>query len=180
VLRPRTFGSKRVWIAAGLVVLVVAGVALLLSGVAPKSLTTSSSPPAIFQPLKRPFTINGARYEVQPANDASWAAEMREQEPREGRRWVAVGVPVRNVSRADLRPRGLGYRIITPAGLVVGPEMIGGRQGTLDEKGRLAKGELTSVHLGFQVPEQARKLTFALDAGGIRQPSARVLLGPEG
>jgi hypothetical protein len=80
----------------------------------------------------------------------------------------------------DLRPLGLGYRIVTPAGLVIGPDFLEARTATIDGKGRLAKGALTSVHLGFQVPQLSHDLTLAFDAGGIRQPAVRVLLGAEG
>ena len=181
--RARTFKVAFTWIAAAIVALAVVGVALVMRDGSTKSAPMTKSktaPPAIYRKLMTPFTVNGARFKVQPANSARWAARVRSRPPRFGRRWVTVSIPVRNLSRADLRPRRLGYRIVTPAGFVVGPETVEFRPGSLDGQERLAKGELTSVHLAFQVRQPTRDLTLALDAGGIRQPAVRVPLGAEG
>lgn len=185
-MRRRVLGvaPRRIAAALGLLVVaavVVVAVVLLARGGPAASDKTDSSPSTIFRPLKTPFSDGGARFEIKPASSASWAAGLRRrQSPGAGRRWVAVAVPIHNVSQMDLRPRVLGYRIVTPAGLVIGPDFLEVRAATIDGKGRLAKGALTSVHLGFQVPKSSHDLTLAFDAGGIRQPSVRVLLGQEG
>jgi len=179
--RSRTSGVAPGWLAAAGVVIVVLGVLLIAGGGSSKSDTSASTPTAVYRQLDTAFTLDGARFEVKPANDAKWADEMRRAaDPRAGTRWVAVGVPIRNLSRADLRPRRLGYHIVTSAGLVVGPELVEPLPGSLDFKGRLLRSKLTSVHLGFRVPNESRDLTLALDAGGIRKPAVRVLLGGEG
>lgn len=147
----------------------------------PKKEKADSSPSTAFRQLMTPFTVGGARFEVQPANDARWAVKMRrDRGDRVGKRWVSVQIPVRNVSRVDLRPRGLGYRIITPSGFVIGPEVVEVLPGSLDSEGRLATGKLSSVHLGFRVPKASKDLTLGFEAGGVRKPSVRILLGAEG
>lgn len=173
-------GRRYAWLVAVVAAIAVVGGVIVVAG-GPKKEKADSSPPAAYRQLTTPFTVNGARFEVQPANDARWAVKMRsERAERVGKRWVSVQIPVRNLSRVDLRPRGLGYRLLTPSGLVVGPEVVEVLSGSLDSEGRLAKGKLSSVHLGFRVPESAKDLTLAFDAGGIREASVRALLGAEG
>lgn len=118
-MRRRVLGvaPRRIAAALGLLVVaaaVVVAVVLLARGGSATSDKTGSSPSTLFRRLKTPYSDGGARFEIKPASSAPWAASLRRrQSPRAGRRWVAIAVPVHNFSQMELRPLGLGYRIVT-------------------------------------------------------------------
>jgi hypothetical protein len=115
------------------------------------------------RPLDTPFTVGGAVFNVARTDQASWALAIRRRPPEPGRTWLTLAAQTRNVSRVNFHPRGLGYRLRTPAGIVIGPVMaLAG--GEIPADGRaLAIGKRTSVHLGFQVPQGQRDLTLEFD-----------------
>ena len=147
--------------------LVVAGVTGLLLGAGIAAVATPEKTvrpdPILVRPLDTPFTVQGAVFNVARTSNASWALQIRRRAPRAGRTWLTLAAQTRNVSRTDFRPRGLGYRLRTPAGVVIGPDtaLVAGEIPALG--GHLPTGKRTSVHLGFQVPRGQRDLTLEFD-----------------
>jgi hypothetical protein len=117
----------------------------------------------IVRPVDVPFKVGGAVFNVARTRDAPWALEMRRRPLRPGRTWLTLAAQTRNVRRANFHPRGLGYRLRTPAGIVIGPDtaLVAGEIPAVG--GRLPIGKRTSVHLGFQVPSGQRDLTLEFD-----------------
>ena len=77
---------------------------------------------ALVRPLDTPFTVDGAVFNVARTNQAVWALRDPPAPAAPGRTWLTLAAQTRNVSRPDFRPRGLGYRLRTPAGVVIGPD----------------------------------------------------------
>ena len=153
--------AGRRWFAAVVTALAIASVVsavILLGRSDPDQLTVS-------QQLKTPFSAAGARFEVKPVS-RFWAAKLRERPPRSGHRWVTLAVATRNVSRADFRPLSFGYRLITSSGNVVAPDSASLREGSVNSRGQLPRGQRSSVHLGFQVPVGASDLALAFEPAG--------------
>ena len=154
--------------ARGRSVLLAGAVGLALGagiGVVAAPERTVERDPVLVRPLDTPFAADGAVFNVARTGTASWARAIRRQAPRAGRTWVTLAAQTRNVSRRNFRPRGLGFRIRTAAGIVVGPEtaLVAGAIPAIG--GRLATGRRTSVHLAFQVPSGAPGLTLEFDPG---------------
>lgn len=127
---------------------------------------------------RAPLSAGGARFEVVPTANASWAQEVRDEEPRRGTRWVTVAVRTRNVSRRDLILRTLGYRLRTEGGVVLGPRALEVAEGPPPAReGRLPIGARASVHLGFEVPFEAGRLSIAFEPGGLDEPTVLVPIG---
>lgn len=125
------------------------------------------------QQPRTPFDADGVRLEVVPTSGAGWAAEIREETPDTGRRWITVAVRLRNVSREGFRPGSLGYRVRVEepflAATSVGPRIV-------EAPGRVAVGDRGSAHLGFQVSEDATGLELMLDSRGSSNAEIRVPL----
>lgn len=127
---------------------------------------------------RRPVSAGGARFEVVPTADASWAQEIRAEEPRRGTRWVTLAVRARNVRRRELVLRTLGYRLRSGTGVVIGPRVLEVAEGPpASREGRLPRGARASVHLGFEVAFEVRSLSFAFEPGGLSEPTVLVALG---
>jgi hypothetical protein len=120
--------------------------------------------PLIVRPLDTPFTVDGAVFSVARTNTASWASSLRRRAPRAGRVWLTMALQTRNVSRPNYRPRGLGYRLRTAAGIAVGPETARAAGDLAGVGGRLPIGKRSSIHLGFQVPVGERGLTLEYES----------------
>ena len=112
-----------------------------------------------------PFTVKGAVFNVARTRDAAWALEIRGRPLRPGRTWVTLAAQTRNVSRASFHPRGLGFRLRTAAGVVIGPDAAQVPPDVSAAGGRLRIGRRSSVHLGFQIPREAGELTLEFDPG---------------
>ncbi len=140
-------------------------------------------PPASAQQVVRgaprqPLAASGVRFAIAPIKHASWARRIRARPPRFRHHWVTIAVRVRNLSRPYLVLGGLGYRLQTQAGLVVGPRVIDlTATSQRPRTGRLVIGARRSVHLGFEVPAGAGRLTFVFDPGGLDEPKVLVPLG---
>jgi len=140
--------------------------------------TTAPAAPATAQIIRgtprAPLSASRARFEIVPITDASWAQKIRRQPRRETYRWVTVAVRTRNTGDRVLALRGLGYRLRTRNGAIIGPLVteLTGAPG-----GRLAVGRRGSAHLGFEIPPDAGSLTFAFDPGGLEQPTVLVPIG---
>jgi hypothetical protein len=127
---------------------------------------------------RQPMTATGVRFAIAPIKHASWARQIRARPPRFRHHWVTIAVRVRNLSRPYLVLGGLGYRLQTQAGLVVGPRVVDlTATSQRPRTGRLAMGARRSVHLGFEVPAGSGKLTFTFDPGGLNEPKVLVPLG---
>lgn len=128
---------------------------------------------------RTPLSASGARFEIVPIAGASWAQQIRDDEPRSGTRWVTVAVRSRNVRRRDLVLRTLGYRLRTERGVIVGPRVLEVAEGPQRARaGRMPAGSRASVHLGFEVPSQAASLSIAFEPGGLDEPTVLVPIGP--
>jgi hypothetical protein len=141
--------------------------------------TAATPGPPVARGLPRePITASGARFEVAPIRNAKWARQIRKGETRRGYRWVTISVRARNLTRRSLAVSGLGYRLLTRPGVIVGPAVVDLAQATVGVRsGRLAVGARASVHLGFEVPADARRgLTFAFEPGGLEDPTVIVPL----
>ncbi len=136
---------------------------------------TVEQDPILVRPLDTPFTVDGAVFNVARTSTAPWARAIRRSAPRAGRTWLTLAAQTRNVRRANFHPRGLGYRLRTAAGIVVGPETALVAEEIPAVGGGLPIGKRTSVHLGFQVPRGARGLTLEFDPSP-RSPRVRVPL----
>lgn len=140
-------------------------------------------PPASARQLVRgaprqPMTATGVRFAIAPIKHASWARRIRARPPRFRHHWVTIAVRARNLSRPYLVLGGLGYRLQTQAGLVVGPRVVDLTPTSQRPRtSRLVIGARRSVHLGFEVPAGAGRLTFVFDPGGLDEPKALVPLG---
>ncbi len=124
------------------------------------------------------IAASGTTVEVVAIRNASWAKEIRATKPSDGTRWVTVSVRVKNLTRRELVLRGLAYRILTRRSLVVGPTVAD--VADPDKKlrdGRVPVGARASMHLGFEVPQDAKDLMFALEPGGLQEPTVLVALG---
>ena len=144
--------------------------------------TTAAAPRARAQVIRRrpraPFTASGARFEVVPTDDASWAQEIRADEPRTGSRWVTVAVRTRNVDRRDLVLRSLGYRLRSGVGAILGPRALDVAEAPARAReGRMPAGARASVHLAFEVPFETRTLALLFEPGGLDGPTVLVALG---
>jgi hypothetical protein len=130
---------------------------------------------------RRPLSASGARFEIVPIANASWAQRIRNEQPRRGSRWVTIAVRARNVSRRDLVLRTLNYRLRTSRGVVLGPRVIEVAEGPQQARaGRLPLGARASVHLGFEVPaEQTGNLAIAFEPGGLDEPTVLVPIGSQ-
>jgi len=176
--------------AAALLVLLVVLV-MLLSGkdeaprrtAAPPRVATVVVPPASARQIVRaapraPLSASGVRFAIAPIKHASWARQIRVRPPRFGHHWVTIALRMRNLSRPYLVLGGLGYRLHTQAGVVVGPRVIDlSARSQRPPSGRLVIGARRSVHLGFEVPSRSGRLTFAFDPGGLNEPKVLVALG---
>jgi hypothetical protein len=154
-----TRGSARNLLAAGAVGLALgAGI-----GVVATPDKTVRENPILVRPIDSPFTVDGAVFNVARTSQAIWARAIRRRALRPGRTWLTLAAQTRNVRRANFHPRGLGYRLRTPAGIVIGPDtaLVAGEIPAVG--GRLPIGKRTSVHLGFQVPSGQRDLTLEFD-----------------
>jgi hypothetical protein len=138
----------------------------------------TAGPPVARGLPREPITASGARFEVAPIVNAKWARQIRRGETRRGYRWVTISVRARDLTRRSLAVSGLGYRLLTRAGVIVGPAVVDLAEATVGvRKGRLAVGAQASVHLGFEVPADARRgLTFAFEPGGLEDPTVIVPL----
>ena len=125
--------------------------------------------PVIVRPLDTPFTVDGAVFSVARTSTASWASSIRRRAPRPGRAWLTLAAQTRNVSRPNYHPRGLGYRLRTAAGIVIGPETALGAGDIPEVGGRVPIGKRASIHLGFQVPVGGRGLTLEYEPGSRGQ-----------
>jgi hypothetical protein len=175
--------------AALLVLLVILVVLLTGKDEAPRStaaaprVATVVVPPASARQVirgapRKPLTAAGVRFAIAPIKHASWARQMRARPPRFRHHWVTIALRVRNLSRPYLVLGGLGYRLQTQAGVVIGPRVIDlSARSQRPPSGRLVMGARRSVHLGFEVPAGAGKLTFAFDPGGLDEPKVLVALG---
>jgi hypothetical protein len=180
------------WRAVGAAVLLIALIVVVTGGndaprtTAPARTVTvtatgeaATAGPAVARGLPRePITASGARFEVAPIVNAKWARQIRRGETRRGYRWVTISVRARNLTRRNLAVSGLGYRLLTRAGVIVGPAVVDLAEATVGVRsGRLAVGAQASVHLGFEVPADARRgLTFAFEPGGLDDPTVVVPL----
>ena len=149
--------------------LLVAGLVGLAAGAGGAILATPEKTvernAVIVRPLDVPFTVDGARFNVARTRDAAWAVEIRRRPLRPGRTWVTLATQTRNVSRASFHPRGLGFRLRTAAGVVIGPDAAQVPPDLSAAGGRLPIGRRSSVHLGFQIPREAGELTLEFDPG---------------
>lgn len=120
--------------------------------------------------IDQPFTVDGAVFNVARTNQAEWARAIRERPLRPGRTWLTLAAQTRNIDRPNFLPRSLGYRLRTPAGIVIGPDAAQVPAEITLASGRLPAGERSSVHLGFQIPSGQRGLTLEFDPsrGGPR------------
>lgn len=127
---------------------------------------------------RQPLAANGVRFAIAPIKHASWARRIRARPPRFRHHWVTIAVRARNLSRPYLVLSGLGYRLQTQAGRVVGPRVLDlTATSQRPPTGRLMIGARRSVHLGFEVPAGAGRLTFVFDPGGLDEPKVLVPLG---
>ena len=149
--------------------LLVAGLVGLAAGAGGAILATPEKTvernAVIVRPLDVPFTVKGAVFNVARTRDAAWALEIRGRPLRPGRTWVTLSTQTRNVSRASFHPRGLGFRVRTAAGVVIGPDTAQVPPDVSAAGGRLRIGRRSSVHLGFQIPREAGELTLEFDPG---------------
>ena len=150
-------------------------------GTPARTTATSPSRPARSQVVRGrprvPLTASGARFEVVVTADATWAQQVRADEPRSGTNWLTLAVRTRNTSRGDLVLRTLNYRLRTGGGTVIGPrflEVAEGPQGA--REGRLPKGRRASAHLGFEIPFEVRRVALAFEPGGLDEPTVLVEL----
>ncbi len=126
---------------------------------------------------RRPLTASGARFEVVPISQAGWARAVRDEEPRRGTSWITVAVRTRNIDRRDLVLRTLGYRLRTEGGVIIGPRVLEVAEGPQQARGGpLPRGARASVHLGFEVPFDAGRLSIAFEPGGLGEPTVLVAL----
>jgi len=141
----------------------------------------ASGPQVARGTAREPLTASGARFEVAPIRNAKWARQIRKRQLRSGRRWVTIAVRARNLTRRSLSPGGLGYRLRTRAGLIIGPVVVELADATAGVRGgRLAIGAQASAHLGFEVPADARDgLTFMFEPGGLGDPAVLVPLADQ-
>jgi hypothetical protein len=112
-----------------------------------------------------PFTAAGAVFEIAPTSTAEWAIDVREREPGQGREWLTLAARSRNVTRQSFYPRTLGYRLRTSSGVIIGPQTAVIPPELSDPDGRVRPGQRTSVHLGFQVPDEQTGLSLEFDPG---------------
>jgi len=119
----------------------------------------------LVRPLDTPFVAAEAAFQIARTRTARWAIAVRQTEPRPGYKWITVAAQSRNVDRANFRPRTLGYRLRTEDGLVIGPETATIPGSLIDAGGVLKVGGRTSVHLGFQVPNENFDLSLEFDPG---------------
>jgi hypothetical protein len=153
-------GRGKVALFAGVVGLALGGAI----GVVATPEKTARVDPVVVRPLDTPFTIDGAVFSVARTRTASWASAIRRRTLRPRRVWLTLAMQTRNVSRPDYQPRGLGYRLRTAAGIVLGPETARAAGGAAEVGGRLPVGKRASIHLGFQVPVGERGLTLEYDS----------------
>jgi hypothetical protein len=132
-------------------------------------------PAVLVRPLDVPFTVDGAVFNVARTRDAAWALEIRRRPLRPGRTWLTLAAQTRNAGRAGFHPRALGFRLRTAAGIVIGPDAAQVPPDVAAAQGRLPIGRRSSVHLGFQIPREARDLTLEFDPGP-GSPQVRVPL----
>jgi hypothetical protein len=180
-------------VAAGAAVLVVLLVVLMVvltgndkaprrTAATPRVATVVVPPASARQVIRgaprQPMTASGVRFAIAPIKHASWAERIRARPPRFRHHWVTIALRVRNLSRPYLVLGGLGYRLQTQAGVIIGPRVIDlSARPERPSTGRLVMGARRSVHLGFEVPAGAGKLTFAFDPGGLNEPKVLVALG---
>ena len=126
-------------------------------------------------PLDTPFTVDGAVFNVAPTSQALFALQIRRRPLRPGRMWLTLSVQTRNISRTNFFPRALGFLVRTEAGIAIGPDTAQVPLEVTLGRGRLAIGQRSRVHLGFQVPRPQRGLTLEFDPGS-RAPRIRVPL----
>ncbi|MEA2195040.1 MAG: hypothetical protein QOG42_1474 [Solirubrobacteraceae bacterium] len=131
--------------------------------------------PVLVRPLDTPFAVDGAVFNVARTGTALWALKIRRRPLQPGHAWLALAAQTRNISRANFHPRGLGYRLRTASGVVIGPDtaLVAGEISAVG--GRLPVGKRTSVHLGFQVRSAQQGLTLEFDPSP-RGPTVRVPL----
>ena len=150
-------------------VLLLGAAVLVLAALAAFALTRSGSDGTagaiLERPIDTPFVAADAAFEIVRPSTARWAVAVRERELRPGYRWITLAAHTRNVDRANFRPRTLGYRLRTGDGLVIGPEVATIPGSLIDAGGVLKVGGRTSVHLGFQVPNENFDLSLEFDPG---------------
>jgi hypothetical protein len=129
----------------------------------------SASPvsPVINRQTNTPFVLAGARFVVSANATQPWTDFKRTVHPGPGRRWLLVGMQVRNISRAGFDPRVLHYRVTTRSGVTYFPNV---RYGTGPDVNHPANpvrvGATVQVELAFQVPTSAAGLQLAFDPTG--------------
>ena len=124
-----------------------------------------------------PFVIAGARFAVFVNPRQTWTAFTKTVPPAPGSKWLLVTVRVRDLTRDNLDPRVLHYRLVSTGGQNYFPKLA---YGTGPDVGRaphpLARGALVQAELAFQVPVAAPPLQLAFDPFG-KKGSVSVALG---
>ena len=162
---PRPGGRGKIVLFTGIVGLALGGAI----GVVATPEKTVRVDPVIVRPLDTPFTVDGAVFSVARTSTAAWARSIRRRAPRPGRAWLTLAAQTRNVSRPNYHPQGLGYRLRSAAGIVIGPETALGAGDTPEVGGRVPIGKRSSIHLAFQVPVGRRGLTLEYETGSRGQ-----------
>jgi hypothetical protein len=116
---------------------------------------------------RTPFEIAGARFAVFANPAEPWASFTNRVSAGSGMRWELVTVRVRNLTRTNLDPRALHYRLITPAGVTYLPNLAYGTGPDVKRPPRpLAPEALVEAKVAFQVPVSATGLELAFDPTG--------------
>jgi hypothetical protein len=119
---------------------------------------------------RTPFVLAGARFAVFANPKEPWTRFAKRVSAGPGMRWELVTVRVRNLTRTDLDPRALHYRLIAAAGVNYFPNLAYGTGPDVRRPPRpLAPQALVQAKLAFAVPVSATGLELAFDPAGRPQ-----------
>jgi hypothetical protein len=130
----------------------------------------TASAPVSAHGTRTPFVLAGARFAVFANPKEPWTRFAKRVSAGPGMRWELVTVRVRNLTRTDLDPRALHYRLIAAAGVNYFPNLAYGTGPDVRRPPRpLAPQALVQAKLAFAVPVSATGLELAFDPAGRPQ-----------
>jgi hypothetical protein len=125
----------------------------------------------------RDFTIGGLTLRVFRAFESQGIQALNRPAGR-GRKWLHVGVDVRNVGRRRFRPSTIAYRLRDGRGRSYWPDVGGGTgPASLAKSGHLERGAVAATRLRFRVPRRARGFVLVFEPRGASARQVRVPLG---
>lgn len=125
----------------------------------------------------RPVRAAGATFEVDDADEESWALDMQETPAGHGRRWVALAVTATNRRDERLSPTTLSYRLTDAEQGQYYPDRSSGTgPPSLGATGAIGRGQTAEIQLGFRVPDSAEGLVLVFEPAEPAPLQVRVAL----